>query len=210
MQGGLTEVLYHLMSFGIPVDTVPVSASGCIKTKDFHKWINRRKKKEDVVMYYGIGTGWNRIDLPSLNDVLFAKGRPYQHHPGNQEYLRLIQECLKVYEQAPNRKEKRAVVWNLIDTMRDLSTRFLIKDKDDWWVEASEKEIQDKVIKAFSHALTSSKKKSNGYPVQIEVSPMGKRMRMEPRIGSDMPDDVPCLIKSCFLLGQGIGPSVRA
>jgi len=208
--GALTEVLYHLMSFGIPIDAVPVSASGSIKTKDFHKWILRRKKKEDFVMYNGKSTRWDRIDLPSMNDVLFAKGRPYQHHPGNQEYLRLIHDCLRDYEQAPNRKEKRTVAWNLIDSMRAKSTRFLIKDNDDWWVEASEKDMHEKVIKAFSHASTSLKKKYATPSIQIQDLPMGKRMRIEKRLDVGIPTDVPCLTQSCFLLGQGRIPSVRA
>lgn len=159
-------------------------------------------------MYRGNSLVWAKVDLPSMHDVLFAKGRPYQHHAGNQEYLRLIHECLQDYERAINRKEKRAVAWKLIDSMRARSTRFLIKDQDDWWVEASEKEMHEKVIKAFSHASTSSKKRYTLPSVQVQELSMAKRMRIEPRL--DLPDGLPCLTQSCFLLQQARTPSVRA
>lgn len=209
--GGLTEVLYHLMSFGIPVDAIPVSVSGTIKTKDFLKWIVRRKKKEDYMVYRGKNSTWDRVDLPNLNDVLFAKGRPYQHHPGNQEYLRLIQDCLIEYDSASNRKDKRAIACNLIDSMRMQSTRFLIKDSDDWWVEASDKDLHEKVIKAFSHASATLKKRSSvSTSIKYNESPMGKRLRIEPRIGMDVTNEVPCLTQSCFLLEHRKSHSLRA
>ena len=198
------------MSFGIPVDAIPVSVSGTIKTKDFLKWIVRRKKKEDYMGYHGRNSRWNRIDLPNLNDVLFAKGRPYQHHPGNQEYLRLIQDCLIEYDSAANRRDKRSVACNLIDSMRMQSTRFLIKDSEDWWVEASDKELHEKVIKAFSHASATLKKKSSICHIKYHESSMGKRLRIEPRIGVDVTTDLPCLTKSCFLLEHHKSPTLRA
>ena len=210
--GGLTEVLYHLMSFGIPVDSIPVSISGTIKTKDFLKWIVRRKKKEDYMAYHGQNSRWDRIDLPNLHDVLFAKGRPYQHHPGNQEYLRLIQDCLNEYDSAANRRDKRAVACNLIDSMRMKSTRFLIKDSDDWWIEASDKDLHEKVIKAFSHASATSKKKSSSVcNIKYHESPMGKRLRIEPVMGVNVvTNEVPCLSQSCFLLDHNKSQTLRA
>ena len=211
LQGGLTEVLYHLMSFGIPVDAIPVSVSGTIKTKDFVKWIVRRKKKEDYMVYHGKNSRWDRIDLPNLNDVLFAKGRPYQHHPGNQEYLRLIQGCLYEYDTAGSRRDKRAVACNLIDSMRMQSTRFLIKDSDDWWVEASDKDLHEKVIKAFSHASATFKKKASIFTqITYHESPVGKRLRIEPRMGVVVTNDVPCLTQSCFLLDNPKSQTLRA
>ena len=92
--------MYSLQSYGIPTDVIPVSASGGIKNKEFHKWITRRQNKESFVIQHGISSPFEKIDLPNPNDVLLAKGRPYQNHPGNIEYLQLIRESLSAYDSA--------------------------------------------------------------------------------------------------------------
>lgn len=204
-------MMYSLLSFGIPTDTIPVSGSDgtTIKTKDLHKWIARRKNKETFVTYHGGDDSlFDKIDLPTRHDVLLAKGRPYQNHPGNIEYLQLIDESLREYESAPNRKGKRDVVRKFVAMMRDTtSARFLIKDEDDWWVEAQEKELHDKVVKSFSHALAMSRKNkskadhSTMQDTHNNFMASCKRRKIEPRMDDEVVgENKRCLSQSCFVL----------
>lgn len=200
-KGTPTEVLYQLMAFGIPTDAIPVSATGAIKTKELHKWIVRRKKREDEMGCMSGSCVFDRVDLPSLKDVLLAKGRPYQNHPGNLEYLLLVNKSLREYDHAKSRKDKRRVVQMLVASMKEKSARFLTKDKDGWWVETPEKELYDKVVKAFSHASMTARKKFPSYAIEFAENPSGKRKRIEPRmdVNADMPR---CLDQSCFILSD--------
>jgi hypothetical protein len=148
------NMMRNLLPYGIPTDVLPVKTSGDVKVKDLQKWIHRRQKKDEFLQRYP-GIPFKKSELPGIRDVLFAKGKPYQTHLGNQEYLVQIHRLLHQHE-AALRKGKREIVLKVIQTMKDMQARFLLPDKDGWWVEVMEKELVDKVAKAFSNASNSA------------------------------------------------------
>ncbi len=40
--GSDTEIRYQLLSFGIPVEAIPLTETGTVKTKQLHRWIKKR------------------------------------------------------------------------------------------------------------------------------------------------------------------------
>jgi len=150
------DVTNNLPPFGIPVDLLPITATGAVKVKELQKWYERRAKKDEFVED-NPGVPFDKIELPGIRDVLFAKGKPYQAHLGNQEYLSLIIRLLPRHE-AANRKGKREIVLYVIQKTREKKAQFLIKDRDDgWWADVPEGILLDKVSKAFSNASSATR-----------------------------------------------------
>eukprot|EP00934_Nitzschia_sp_Nitz4_P002333 Nitzschia sp. Nitz4//scaffold80_size88189//78525//80210//NITZ4_005094-RA/size88189-augustus-gene-0.52-mRNA-1//-1//CDS//3329558651//2333//frame0 len=187
-KGSTTEVLYAMLSYGIPMEAVPVTGSGAVKTKDLQKWIARRKSREAVLLGNGALGTFNKIELPTSRDVLLAKGRPYQNHPGNQEYLEMVHRYLVNYETTKDRKGKRVVASILLEQVK-LHSRFLLRDQDGWWVEATDSEALDRVVKAFTHAA-STKKKAQAKDIIRKEDVLGKRIRLSPEAFSYTPSAV--------------------
>jgi hypothetical protein len=109
-----TEVCYRLMTYGIPVDAIPVTSLGIVKTKVFGRWIQRRRYKNqylaeaqarfvqenhatttitDGKQEEGYGASFlfltDKIYLPTNRDVLLGTGKILMKHPGNQTFRRL-------------------------------------------------------------------------------------------------------------------------
>lgn len=75
-RGTYTEVLYKLLTYGVPVDTIPVSSSGLVKTKNFGRWIQRQRQKEEYLLSHpndSMTKERKKKNQPSSN--------PFDHHP---------------------------------------------------------------------------------------------------------------------------------
>jgi hypothetical protein len=59
--GSTLLITIQLMSFGIPVNVLPVTDDGERKTANHSKWLSRRKAKEEALATSGSFQG---IDLP--------------------------------------------------------------------------------------------------------------------------------------------------
>ena len=58
------------MTFGITVDSIPVTYDAGLKTKEHSKWIAKQGKRERILLDGGTFEG---IDLPGRDDVLLGK-----------------------------------------------------------------------------------------------------------------------------------------
>lgn len=153
--GTYVEVMYSLMSYGIPVDLFPMNSDEVIKTTNHNRWMARRKlmdnkgdSEEDPSSI---------IELPTRHDVLTGKGRPIQHHPGNVRFRDIVDQHMDEYN-ATKKGSKAIVIRKVINAVLESSGRFLAKTKQGWWQVASDQEARDKVAKLF---LTTGTKLKN-------------------------------------------------
>ncbi|MGK3760356.1 MAG: hypothetical protein ACI8RD_012673 [Bacillariaceae sp.] len=79
------------MGYGIPVDLLPLTDTGNIKTKNLLQWIKVRKdlsesiaKEHNGIISYARASGLihSNIECPGLNDVIFRSGKHHMIHPG--------------------------------------------------------------------------------------------------------------------------------
>jgi hypothetical protein len=80
------------MGYGIPVDLLPLTDTGNVKTKNLLQWIKVRKaldesiaKDHNGIISFAQASGWidsNNIECPGLNDVIFRSGKNHISHPG--------------------------------------------------------------------------------------------------------------------------------
>lgn len=141
--GRSLENRYRLLSYGIPVDTIPITDTGTVKTKHFIQWIKSRQmieaaaKQSDTTAY---------IDSPLSTDVVFRNGTSTMSHPGNVKFRDLIATHFPEHSQATSAQQKSAVSWKVVDQVLK-NGRFLQWDKRMacWTPMTNKKEIRTKV-----------------------------------------------------------------
>ena len=85
--GHVTELQYQVKGYGIPVDLIPLTATGNVKTQNLRVWLRARSTIET-----GIGeSAENIIECPGSNDVLFRPSKLVKGHPGNVKFQSLIE-----------------------------------------------------------------------------------------------------------------------
>jgi hypothetical protein len=154
--GTHTECQYSLLTFGVPIDMFPITSQGELKRTNHLKWIAKRRVKESHFLMDPSSDTFDRIDLPSLRDVLIGKGKPFQRHPGNVHLRTVIGQYLEKYVDAKKR-DKPAMFWEVVDIVKKSSGRFLKKDRDGWWIVVTDDEAREKVGKTFTSARMSAK-----------------------------------------------------
>eukprot|EP00531_Pseudo-nitzschia_arenysensis_P018551 CAMPEP_0116123638 /NCGR_PEP_ID=MMETSP0329-20121206/4852_1 /TAXON_ID=697910 /ORGANISM="Pseudo-nitzschia arenysensis, Strain B593" /LENGTH=593 /DNA_ID=CAMNT_0003617561 /DNA_START=203 /DNA_END=1984 /DNA_ORIENTATION=+ len=144
-QGVGMEVIYSLMGYGIPVDTLPFDeVTLTLKTKNSASFIKVRQKieEEQSNMYnpssdavndsnssdVSISSdGSNRssmIECPSLHDVIFRSGKSYMSHPGNMMFRELIEHHINEHNMA-SQDRKKNLTWQVIEEVETKGGRFL-------------------------------------------------------------------------------------
>jgi hypothetical protein len=159
-QGGFTlETQYDLMSYGIPIQELPVSSTGTIKTKNHLKWTQYRIAIDEA-RERGLDTS-NRIFHPAPRDVLFSRGGNARHH-GNMEFHQIMDSKVHEYNTTSNRKEKRHIRDCIIDAVQARQGRFLEMTRELFWVEIVDREVlHGKVTTALSDHGRTMKAREN-------------------------------------------------
>eukprot|EP00532_Pseudo-nitzschia_australis_P012990 CAMPEP_0168209418 /NCGR_PEP_ID=MMETSP0140_2-20121125/2607_1 /TAXON_ID=44445 /ORGANISM="Pseudo-nitzschia australis, Strain 10249 10 AB" /LENGTH=458 /DNA_ID=CAMNT_0008135913 /DNA_START=105 /DNA_END=1482 /DNA_ORIENTATION=+ len=159
--GQWTELQYQLMGYGIPVDILPLSKTGAVKTTTIQQWIRLRTYIETPTgqAFYisddsdssslSVSNISSAIECPNLNDVIFRMGRSYKCHPGNVMFRSLIESKLNEHF-AGTRKRKAEIAWWVVQDVERRGGRFLKWDNRGWWTEFEDRsEIRYKIPTYF-------------------------------------------------------------
>lgn len=79
--GEEVELLYKLKSYGIPVELIPVTGTGNIKTVHQKRWIQLQRTLDEI-RAKGVDVP-SIIEMPGSTDVIFRTGTSLTCHPGN-------------------------------------------------------------------------------------------------------------------------------
>ncbi len=156
------------MGYGIPIDLLPISPTGNVKTLMLHQWIKVRKMIESK-HFSSSDSGTessgddsssvaeNAIECPNLNDVVFRPGKSYMIHPGNVMFRSLIESKLQEHF-AATRSEKAAIAWSIVREVELKGGRFLKWNNRGWWAEFEDRsEIRYKIPSYFRDFTRNSK-----------------------------------------------------
>ena len=157
-KGTPTELQYSLMGYGIDVDSLPIMTDGTAKNNNQKKFLARKKAKEAHLAQHGPGS-FKKVEMPFSSDILMGKGSPFQRHIGNINMRILLENHVDEYMSA-TLQDKVDLTWRLVAEIKQGGGRFLKKDKDDWWIEASDQAARDKIGKGLVTQATA-KQKSN-------------------------------------------------
>jgi hypothetical protein len=151
-EGSHNDIQYALMTYGIPVDALPVTHQGDVRTPNHKKWLARRKTKDDQIVE---GEAFLGIDLPGRNDVILRRGRVFHDHQGNL-CMRMLVEIHKDSYGDASPEEKENIATRIVVAIKDNSGRFLERGEDGWWIEVSDKEASKRVCKAIRSARSTT------------------------------------------------------
>mmetsp|Transcript_19560 Transcript_19560/g.36480 ORF Transcript_19560/g.36480 Transcript_19560/m.36480 type:complete len:489 (+) Transcript_19560:119-1585(+) len=162
------ECIYTLMTFGIPSETLPVSASGDLRLEAHHEYISKMRKSE-------MARKRSCIILPGKYDVLLGRGKPLQKHNGNLNYHYVIEGFHSNYEQA-SKLEKTKLAKHIVEQIQGQGGRFLKQDETGCWVEIDDETARTKVSHTFRNhriaARTALKKAAVAQEVCANVAPV--------------------------------------
>jgi hypothetical protein len=146
--GMTTESIYALMSFGLPVQEIPLTSGGNIKTKNLLQWIKTRRAIDTCRQ--GGGTVPNIIIHPNTHDVLFSRGGNAQHL-GNKDFHQYLSLMNSAYHESSQRDAMEHIRNELISSVVSNKGRFLQVNKvGGWWEEIIDLEsIHFKINNAF-------------------------------------------------------------
>jgi len=162
--GDSVEIQYHLQGYGIPIDQIPITDTGNIKTKNLHQWIRVRQYLETSRNQNSYQGGLSsssdsegshssmslNIDCPNMNDVVFRTKYAYLCHPGNVMFRGLIESRFDEHNNATTTDEKVAVTWSIINAVDSINGRFLVWDDKGCWNELKDRtHIRTKVAGAL-------------------------------------------------------------
>jgi hypothetical protein len=143
-----------LLTFGIPVDVLPVAYDGGLKVSNHLEWVSRRQTKDSDLFLKGFFHG---IDLPRRHDLLLGRGKTIQEHPGNLHMRSLVDSHFDRSKKAST-GEKNILAGQIVAIMKRCRCRFLKKKKDGWWVEVPDNEAIVRVLRTFKTAQTAISK----------------------------------------------------
>jgi hypothetical protein len=95
------------------------------------------------------GQQFQGIECPSLDDLLFGKGRPIMTHPGNVLLRTLLESKYHEYNNTESKKEKTEIAWAIVRQLQENSCRYLKEDGSGYWVEVTPDIARQKVSAGF-------------------------------------------------------------
>jgi hypothetical protein len=163
------------MSFGVPVDALPVKAGGTIKTTNHIKWIARRQAKDEIIKRTGRFDG---LDLPMMYDVLLGRGNNFAGYPGTVSMRNMVQLEVEQYRNSSSPREKAQIAANVVAAVKQGGGRFLDRRKDGWWVEVKDDTAREKVSSTFRTILSVNAKADTSASAFIKGVDGAKRFRI--------------------------------
>ena len=191
--GSHVEVMYDLVSFGIPRSAIPIDATGTPYTREHLEWVERRLEMENdnrhaprraqaILEKARIcpSPGPPSLSSPSTQsmesstdvsadfginsqDVLFGRGKYVVDHPGNMKFRRLVDVYMHKYEEA-ERLEKTCIAEAIVQMIQESNGRFLKKEPGSDWEEVDGPAARKKVAHAFRN-----RRKLHGYGINRKI-----------------------------------------
>ena len=151
------EIIYSLMGYGIPVDTLPIDeVTHALKTKNYASFIKVRARIEaerfddpldlsDYISDHSVSSdSSNRstmIECPSFHDVIFRSGKSYMSHPGNMMFRELIEQHIEEHNNATQDRKKN-LTWQVMGEVEKKRGRFLEFDRNrGTWIELIDRAV---------------------------------------------------------------------
>ena len=148
------EIIYTLMTFGIPNEALPVSSNGSLRLEGHRDYIRKMRKSDELF------DDINRVIVPGKYDVLLGRGKPLQKFSGNLNYHYVIEGYHDRYEAAA-KGQKAGIAMEIVKKIHSLGGRFL-KQNEAGWAAITDEAAKTKVSHTFRNhriaALAALKK----------------------------------------------------
>ena len=196
--GRTTELQYIVQTYGIPVDHIPVTGTGNIKTQTLRAWIKVRLILEDPNRQQLAQT---IIECPGSNDVLFRPSKMIKGHPGNIMFQSLIESYVEADMGITAASKK------ILSDILAVDGRILVWDKRGWWTNMTD---EAQMLFKVSVSYRDHRKKNKGKAQVCDSSTFAfqrpnvkKRKLLEPDPGAVSSSGIKGSDHCDFLLNSG-------
>jgi hypothetical protein len=156
------ERQYSIRSYGIPIELIPLTDTGNIKTTYLKQWMKLRRIIEVMKMTEGADKNFDSIiECPGSNDVVFRSGTSMSCHPGNVRF-RCMVESKHDTPSNVSQTTQAELAEQLIEEIESRGGRFLKWDNRGYWTELKDRlPIHTKVALAIRDFKYKSKAQKN-------------------------------------------------
>ena len=172
-----------MKGYGIPVELIPLTDTGNIKTTHLKQWMKLRRINEVMRMKVGADdTSVSIIECPGSNDVVFRSGTSMSCHPGNARFRCLVEskhESPSIVSQTTQAELSE----QLIEEIEVVGGRFLKWDNRGYWTEIKDQlQIHTKValsIRDFKYKTKAQRNRqtNESYTYVFQCQDGNKRKR---------------------------------
>ena len=177
-KGDPTEIRYILLGYGVPVDLLPVSHTGMVKTANHARWINVLREQENDLDDKEVVI----VECPRSYDVVFRKGQFYKANPGNMHFRELIEQTEEEHSKAIN-KEKYQITWRIMKEIEDRNGRFLewSNPRQTWIFLSDRGKIRSKVAACYKQYNRLMTKRGNGKRIPVHTKTLITKEKLQAR-----------------------------
>jgi len=219
-QGVGMEIVYALMGYGIPVDTLPFDEiTQTLKTKNSASFLKVRRKIEaeysnlhncnnpssgtltesnssDASISSEASSRSIMIECPSLHDVIFRSGKSYMSHPGNMMFRGLIEHHIFEHNIATQDRKKN-LTWQVIEEVEMKGGRFLEYNRSlGTWTELTDRAaVRHKIATYFKEFRRKVKAQQQ---IQINQCSTHEFEAQDGRQRKKQKQPPNCLSENCF------------
>ena len=206
MLGVGMELVYSLMGYGIPVDTLPFDEiTQTLKTKNSASFLKVRRKMEatltesnssDTSLSSEASSRSVMIECPCLHDVIFRSGKSYMSHPGNMLFRGLIEHHIYEHNMATQDRKKK-LTWQVIEEVEMKGGRFLEYNRSlGTWTELTDRAaVRHKIATYFKEFRRKVKAQQQ---IQINQSSTHEFEAQDGRQRKKQKQPLNCLPENCF------------
>lgn len=169
--GTSVEMRYILQSYGIPIDHIPISYSGTIKTGYARQWLRVRSAIEQSFDRGGNDdpTLNNIVEYPNFNDVVFRPGSSCVSHPGNSSFRTMVGSKLMEQDQGKEKSgtkmRRKDIVKYVVREIESRGGQFLVWNEIGGWSQLND----EKLITSKIESLLKEFRKSTRTKIRQET-----------------------------------------
>jgi hypothetical protein len=182
-EGEAIERQYSIKSFGVPIELIPLTDTGNIKTTYLKQWVKLRKIIEVAEMTEAANdNSVSIIECPGSNDVVFRSGTSMSCHPGNVRFRYMVESKHEI-PSLVSQTTQAELAEQLIKEIKFLGGRFLKWDNRGYWTELKDSfQIHTKValsIRDFKYKTKAQKNRqtNQSYTYLFQCQDGNKRKR---------------------------------
>ena len=190
------ELQYLVKGYGIPVDHIPLTETGNVKTQNLRLWLKLRSTLEEGKDLTS-SSSFNIIECPGSNDVLFRPSKLIKGHPGNVNFHSLIE-----YHHE-NGLGVTAGSKKIVAEISKDNGRILVWDKRGWWTILTD---PSQMLFKVSVSYRDYKKK-NKAKIQIHNSSTFAFQQLQDGKKRKRPEETSASKSACFYNSSSTLPS---
>lgn len=183
--GEAIERQYSIKSFGVPIELIPLTETGNIKTTYLKQWMKLRRRIEVMKMIEAANdNSVSIIECPGSNDVVFRSGTSMSCHPGNVHFRYMVESKHEI-PSLVSKTTQAELAEQLIREIEASGGRFLKWDNIGYWTELKDPlQIHTKValsIRDFKYKTKAQKNRqtNQSYTYLFQCQDGNKRKRTQ-------------------------------